>query len=49
MPTIYHDFTIRVSKEIVFETISLPDGLINWWTLRCSGKPALLEAYIFYF
>jgi len=49
MPTIYHDFTIRVSKEKVFETISLPDGLNNWWTLRCSGKPALHEAYNFYF
>lgn len=49
MNTIYHDFTINVSKEKVFAAINSPDGLNNWWTLRCSGKPALNEEYNLYF
>lgn len=49
MQTIYHDFTINVSKEKVFETVSNPEELNNWWTLRCSGKPSLDEEYNFYF
>ncbi|MEW5675297.1 SRPBCC domain-containing protein [Flavobacterium enshiense] len=49
MYTIYHDFTINVSKETIFEAISTPEGLNNWWTLRCSGAPALNEKYNLYF
>ena len=49
MQTIYHDFTINVPREKVFETVSFPDKLNNWWTLRCTGKPALNEDYNFYF
>lgn len=49
MQTIYHDFTINVPKEKVFETVSFPDELNNWWTLRCTGILALNEEYNFYF
>lgn len=49
MNTIYHDFTINVSTEQVFEAISTPEGLNNWWTLRCSGNPKINEEYNFYF
>ncbi|MGX7666601.1 SRPBCC family protein [Flavobacterium pedocola] len=49
MNTIYHDFTISTPKERVFEAVSTPEGLNNWWTLRCSGKPALNEEYNLYF
>lgn len=49
MNTIYHDFTINVSKEKVFGAVVTPKELNNWWTLRCSGKPALHKEYNFYF
>ncbi|MCG2611541.1 SRPBCC domain-containing protein [Flavobacterium sp. SM15] len=49
MATIYHDFTINATKERVFEAISTPEGLNNWWTLRCSGNPELNEEYNLYF
>jgi len=45
MNTIYHDFWINVPKEKVFEAVATPEGLNNWWTLRCSGKPGLNEKY----
>lgn len=43
MNTIYHDFTINVSKEKVFEAIATAEGLNNWWTLKCTGKFELTE------
>ena len=49
MHTIFHDFWINASKEKVFEAISTPKGLNNWWTLHCSGEPGLNEEYNFYF
>jgi len=49
MQTIYHDFIINVSRDKVFEAISTPQGLNDWWTLRCDGKPALGEKYNLYF
>lgn len=45
MYTIIHNFTIQSNAEKVFEAISTPEGLNNWWTLKCSGKPALNEEY----
>lgn len=49
MQTIYHDFVIDVPREKVFEAVSTPEGLNNWWTLRCKGKPGLKEKYNLYF
>ena len=45
MFSIIHNFTIHSNAKKVFETISTPEGLNNWWTLKCSGKPALNEEY----
>ena len=33
---IYHDLFIKSSLSKVFETITEPDHLINWWPLKCS-------------
>ncbi|UOK42017.1 MULTISPECIES: SRPBCC family protein [Flavobacterium] len=49
MQTIYHDLIINVSREKVFEAVSTPQGLNNWWTLHCKGKPGLNEKYNLYF
>ncbi|MDI9311604.1 MAG: SRPBCC domain-containing protein [Limnohabitans sp.] len=49
MPTIYHDFWINTTIEKVFEAVSTPQGLNNWWTKRCSGKCELKSEYNLYF
>jgi uncharacterized protein YndB with AHSA1/START domain len=46
---IYHDLTISTSAENVFEAITQPDHLGNWWPKKCSGKPKIGEIYNFYF
>jgi len=45
MYSIIHNFTIHSNAKKVFEAMSTPEGLNNWWTLKCSGKPALNEEY----
>lgn len=46
---IYHELEIKVSIEKVFEAVSDPKGLINWWPLTCNGIPKLNQTYNFYF
>ena len=46
---IYHDLVIDTPLEKVFEAISQPEHLINWWPLRCSGVPQVGSEYNFYF
>jgi hypothetical protein len=35
---IYHDLLINVSAEKLFNAVSKPKELINWWPLACSGE-----------
>ena len=42
---IYHNLTINASPNEVFDAVSLPEHLDNWWTLKSSGKPELHEVY----
>jgi len=46
---IYHDLVIKASNQKVFDAISTPDHLINWWPKKCGGKPETGEEYNFYF
>lgn len=46
---IYHDLFINAPKKLVFDAISIPSQLNNWWTLKCSGKPEVGAEYNFYF
>lgn len=46
---IYHDLVVNVPVEKVFEAISNPKHLINWWPLRCKGTPKMGNEYNFYF
>ena len=46
---IYHDLFIKVSMLTVFEAITEPNQLNNWWTFKCSGKPEVGAEYNFYF
>lgn len=46
---IYHDLVISASASKVFEAVSQPEHLLNWWPLKCSGTPAPGETINFYF
>ncbi|NKI33291.1 SRPBCC family protein [Croceivirga thetidis] len=47
--TIYHDVLIKASTNEVFDAITLPEKLINWWPSKCAGKPRIGETYNFFF
>jgi uncharacterized protein YndB with AHSA1/START domain len=46
---IYHDLFIKAPIEKVFQAVSKPEHLINWWPQKCTGKPELGCEYNFYF
>ena len=37
MPDIYHQFPIDATPDTVFQAISTPEGINQWWTLNCMG------------
>jgi len=45
MPDIHQIFFIKAAPEKVFEGVATPEGIDNWWTLDCSGKPSVGERY----
>lgn len=49
MPDILHSFTIEAPPDRVFEVISTPAGLNNWWPIESSGRTAVGEIYEFDF
>jgi uncharacterized protein YndB with AHSA1/START domain len=46
---IYHDLVIKASTQAVYEAVTDPGKLCDWWTLNCSGHPELGAEYNFYF
>ena len=46
---IYHDLVIKASLQEVFDAISQPKHLNNWWTKKCTGTPELNSEYNLYF
>lgn len=46
---IYHDLPIKAPINKIFQMVSEPSHLINWWPDSCTGKPVLNEEYNFYF
>ncbi len=46
---ICHDFTIKADVQKVYEAITKPEHLVNWWPLKCSGTPKMDEEYNFFF
>lgn len=49
MPDILQDFPIAAAPSRVFEAISQPRLLDEWWTVRCSGRPEVGATYELYF
>jgi len=37
---VFHDFPIKASLEKVFQSVSTPPGLDQWWTKTSRGEPA---------
>lgn len=46
---IYHDLEINAPIGKTFSAVTEPEHLINWWPLKCTGKPKIKAEYNFYF
>lgn len=42
---VYHNFLIQASAEKVFNAVSQPEHLDNWWTYKSSGEPKIDSEY----
>ena len=49
MPDILHSFPVNAPLNKVFDAVSTPDGLNQWWTLRSAGQPELGAVYELFF
>lgn len=49
MPDITHELTINAPPERVFQAISTPEGLNQWWTKESSGTPVSGAEYKLFF
>ena len=47
--SIYHDLVIKAPIKKVYDAITEPMHLVNWWPLKCEGKPKEDEVYNFFF
>ena len=45
MADIFHDFPMRVRPDRVFQAVSTPQGLDQWWTKWSEGTPSLGGEY----
>lgn len=39
MADIFHDFPIKAGEQRVFDAVSTPAGLDEWWTRKSAGEP----------
>lgn len=46
---ILHDLNIDCSPSMLYDAISIPGKLENWWPQTCTGKPELRAKYHFDF
>ena len=47
--SIHHDLKINAHIQEVYEAVSVPEHLINWWPEKCTGIPQTGEIYNFQF
>jgi uncharacterized protein YndB with AHSA1/START domain len=45
MANILHEFTVKAEASRIFECVSTPAGLDQWWTHSSSGRPQPGEIY----
>lgn len=46
---IYHHLLVEAKPKTVYDAITLPEHLNNWWPLKSSGEPKIGTEYNFYF
>ncbi len=46
---IYHDFPVAASRHSVFEALTSPEGLDEWWTLTSTGEAVPGSTYELFF
>ncbi|MEO1626403.1 MAG: SRPBCC domain-containing protein [Bacteroidota bacterium] len=46
---IHHDLQIHAPLSKVYEAVTEPSHLVNWWPQKCAGTPAVGQQYNFYF
>jgi uncharacterized protein YndB with AHSA1/START domain len=49
MADILQDFPIAAPAQRVFDAVSTPAGLDEWWTLRSAGEPREGAEYVLFF
>ncbi len=49
MHHIYFDLFIQAPKAAIFQAVSSPEHLVNWWPQRCSGEAREGASYNFFF
>jgi uncharacterized protein YndB with AHSA1/START domain len=49
MPDIFHDLIIQAPVARVFQAVSTPPGLDQWWTKRSTGAPSVGAEYELWF
>ncbi len=49
MPDIFHTFPVSASAARLFQAVSTPADLDQWWTARSVGQPALGAKYELWF
>lgn len=47
--SIYHDFIVKSNTAKVYNAITKPEHLVNWWPLKCDGEPKNGAIYNFNF
>ena len=49
MSSILHDFEVKADPSKVYDAVTTPAGLDQWWTLRANGNPRVGEEYQLWF
>lgn len=47
--SIFHNLIINGTPQEIFNAVSQPKHLNNWWTLKCTGKPEMDAEYNLFF
>lgn len=49
MARIYHNLKITSTPELIFNGVTKPELLNQWWTVKCEGSPIVGSKYQFWF
>jgi len=49
MPNIQHDLAVKAEPGTVYDVITTPEGLDQWWTRKASGRAEVGQEYELWF